>query len=174
MTKVKIEQLYIYKNSSMNFKAILIFFVLSTFNVLLAQEEKYKEIDYTLIAEGADSPIPDLQIVCFNRFFNKDYLPKEFNKKYNLTDKNLFKKKMLVEIFYADEERTGLDKIEIASIKESNESIQIHYDLINENEDNDDQKLAPFIVVQIPKSKKDIKFIKNGESLGEGKKLYVD
>jgi hypothetical protein len=152
----------------------LILLLIISCNSISAQTENYKDVEYTKIAEGIDSPIPDLQIVCFNKFFNKDYLPKQFTEKYKLTDKKLFKKKMLVEIFHSDSEGIGLDKIEIINIKEGDENIQIQYSLVNENKNNDDQKLAPFIVVQIPKSKKNINFIKNGADLGETKKTYVD
>ncbi|MCB7479829.1 hypothetical protein [Christiangramia sediminis] len=153
---------------------ILFLLLIISFNSISAQNEKYHEIEYKKIAEGIDSPIPDLQIVCFNKFFNKDYLPKEFNEKYNLTDKKLFKKKMLVEIFHSDQEGVGLDKIEIVNIKEGRKSIQIQYNLINANKDNDNEQLSPFIILQIPKSKKDIKFIRDGADLGQTKKTYVD
>ena len=46
-----------------------------------------KPIEYKIIAEGTDSPIPELQIVCYNKYFNKDYLPADFRNKYNLDDK---------------------------------------------------------------------------------------
>ncbi|GAA4324758.1 hypothetical protein GCM10023115_41530 [Pontixanthobacter gangjinensis] len=157
-------------------KSKIFLFLLSivSFQSLSAQNEEYQEIEFKKIAEGVDSPIPDLQIVCFNKFFNKDYLPEKFSEKYGLTDRSLFKKKMLVEIFQSDQEGTGIDKIEIVKILEGKENIQIEYRLINENPNKDDQKLAPFIIVQIPKSKKKIQFIKDGSDLGQVQKAYVD
>lgn len=154
---------------------IFLFLLLSiSYQFAVAQNEEFQQIEFKKIAEGIDSPIPDLQIVCFNKFFNKDYLPKEFSEKYGLTEKDLFKKKMLVEIFLSDEENTGMDKVEIEKIMEGADSIQIYYNTMNEDASNDDQKLAPFVVVQIPKSKKEIEFIKNGLDSATARKTYVD
>lgn len=158
----------------MKFRTILLFLLILSFNKNFAQESDFKDLEYTKIAEGTDSPIPDLQIVCFNKFFNKDYLPEKFQEKYNLTNRKLFKKKMLVEIFQSDINNEGIDKIEIVNLKESEDTILIEYNLVNENVQNDDKKLAPFIVLQIPKSKKNIKFIKDGVGLGQTKETYVE
>ena len=146
---------------------------LITSGKVLAQNE-LKPIDYKIIAEGIDSPIPELQIACFNKFFNKDYLSAEFRKKYNLDDKTLYKKKMLIEIFRTDKDKKGIDKIELIEISENDTEIVIRYNVVNSISENDNKQLSPFLIVQIPKSKKNIKFIANGIESGKGKEIYVD
>ncbi|TJY35990.1 hypothetical protein [Pontimicrobium aquaticum] len=149
------------------------------FGVLLSiksysQSNIQNDVQFKMIAEGTDSPISELQIVCFNKYFNKDYLPDEFREKYNLNDKSLYKKKMLIEIFHSDKEKNGLDKIELIGIKESESTLEIKYNTINSNLKNDDKELSPFLIVQIPKSKKEIKFIVNGVELGKTSEAYID
>lgn len=143
-------------------------------NIGYSQSDGYKDVKYIVIAEGTDSPIENLQIVCFNKFFNKDYLPSDFQKKYNLNDKELYKKKMLVEIFRTDDQNKGLDKIELLGVKEDDNNIIVTYDFINSNKTNDSETLNSFLIVQIPKSKKDIKFIVDGVEHGNESKIYVD
>lgn len=153
---------------------IYLFFASITFHGIYSQDKNFKIIEYTVIAEGTDSPIPELQIVCFNKYFNKDYLPPDFRKKYNLDDKDLYKKQMLIELFHSDKDKKGFDKIELMNIKENDKEIVIEYNIINSNTENDDKQLSPFLIVQVPKSKKDIKFIFDGAALGKETKLYVD
>lgn len=151
----------------------LLFTITSSFHVR-SQTETMNEVAYKTIAQGTDSPIADLQIVCFNKFFNKDYLPTEFNKKYNLDDKTLFKKKMLIEIFHSDKEKQGLDKIELIGIKENDEKLIIEYNVVNSDTENDSERLSPFLIVQVPKSKKELRFIVDGIELEKATDLYVD
>src|SRR5690606_22912784 len=121
------------------------------------------------------SPIGDLQIVCFNKYFNLDYLPKNFLKKYNLDDKTIYKKKMLIQIFRKDINNEGFDKIELKSIRENDNEFIIEYSVINSDKTNDDKYLAPFLIVQVPKSrKKDLKFINDGEKSENSKNLYIN
>jgi len=144
-------------------------------NNLLAQEDNYMPIDYTVIAEGNDSPFQNLQIVCFNKYFNREQLPKAFKDKYDLANKQLFKKKMLVQLFYSDKDKIGLDKFEIREVKESSSDIIIDYHLVNSDSTNDSSIQSPFIVIQIPKNtKKQIRFFANGKELGKGQDLYID
>lgn len=160
----------------MRFQLILISSLslfISTFQVH-SQDEAMTEVEYKTIAEGTDSPIAELQIVCFNKYFNKDYLPAEFNRKYNLDEKTLYKKKMLVEIFHSDKDDKGLDKVELTGIKKNGKKLIIEYNLVNSNTENDDEQLSPFLIVQVPKSKKEIKFIKDGMELGKATDVYVD
>ncbi|SFD41328.1 hypothetical protein [Algibacter pectinivorans] len=145
-----------------------------SFNRAYSQDEDLTKTEFKTIAEGTDSPIPDLQIVCFNKYFNKDYLPADFRKKYYLDDKTLYKKKMLVEIFQSDKNKKGFDKIELIAIKENDKKLVVEYNLVNSNTENDDKELSPFLIVQVPKSKKEIKFIVNGTELGKATELYVD
>ncbi len=160
----------------MKYRLILVssLFGIITGSQVHSQEETDTEVEYKTIAEGTDSPIAELQIVCFNKFFNKDYLPAEFNEKYNLDEKTLFKKKMLVQIFHSDMDKKGLDKIDLLGIKQNKKQLIIEYNLINSNSENDDQQLSPFLIVQIPKSKKEVKFIVDGKELGKTTDLYVD
>ena len=153
------------------FIAILIGLIAS--GEVFAQNE-LKPVEHKIIAEGTDSPIPELQIVCFNKYFNKDYLTAEFRKKYNLDDKKLYKKKMLIEIFQSDKNKKGLDKIDLIGISENDTELVIEYNVVNSESDNDDKQLSPFLIVQIPKSKKKMKFIANGIELGKAKDIYVD
>lgn len=139
-----------------------------------SQDGNLRKIEYTIVAEGIDSPIKDLQLVCYNKYFNLDSLPAEFREKNNLNEKGLYKKKMLIEIFRTDNDKKGLDKIELVGIRENEKNLVIEYNLVNSNENNDNQTLAPFLIVQVPKSKKAIKFIVDGIELGKGTKLYVD
>jgi len=153
---------------------ISLFIGLITFGKVYSQSEILNEIEYVLIAEGTDSPIPELQIVCLNKFFNKDYLPTDFQKKYNLDDKTLYKNKMLIEIFQSDKDKKGLDKIELIGVKENDTKLVVEYNIINSDTKNDDKQLSPFIIVQVPKSKKQISFIENGIELGKATNVYID
>ncbi|SLJ89762.1 hypothetical protein [Salegentibacter salarius] len=160
----------------MKIKAFIISLTLTiiSFCESYGQEGNLNDVEYTIIAKGTDSPIPDLQIVCFNKYFNKDYLPSDFRKKYNLDEKRLYKKKMLVELFHSDTDGKGLDEIELIGIQENDENLIVNYNVINSDTKNDEEKLSPFLIVQVPKSKKDIKFVVNGSELGKGTELYVD
>lgn len=132
------------------------------------------DVEYKVIAEGIDSPAQDdLHIVCMNKYFNLDYLPSTFRLKYNLNDRKLYKKKMLVEIFRNDKAKEGFDKIEIESIKSSYESLVISYNFVNSDTTNDDQELNSFVILQVPESRKKITFIADGVELGKSEKLYV-
>lgn len=153
---------------------ICFFLGLIIFNKGYSQDESLKNVEYKIIAEGTDSPIPELQIVCFNKYFNKDYLPADFRRKYNLDEKTLYKKKMLIEIFQSDKNKKGLDKIELMGIKENEKELIIEYNIVNSNKENDDEQLSPFLIVQVPKSKKEMKFIVNGTELGKATEVYVD
>lgn len=140
-----------------------------------SQTNSYKEVEYKIVAEGTDSPIENLQIVCFNKFFNKDYLPSDFREKYNLDDKNLYKKQMLIEIFRANSIDNGLDKIHLKGIKESQDTLVVEYSFINSQKTNDDKKLNPFLIVQIPKSKKEVKFVVDGiDGNSRMSNIYID
>ncbi|MFT4611865.1 MAG: hypothetical protein ACJA1H_002218 [Glaciecola sp.] len=139
-----------------------------------SQEKKLKDVEFEIIAEGTDSPISNLQIVCFNKYFNKDYLPSEFRAKYNLDDKKLYKRKILIEVFHSDNDKKGLDKIELIGIKEIDKKFVVTYNVINSNTDNDNITLSPFLILQLPKSKKEIKFIVNGNELPKVTEIYLD
>lgn len=141
---------------------------------VFSQTEKLNPVEHKVIAEGTDSPISELQIVCFNKYFNMDYLSADFRKKYNLEDKTLYKKKMLIEIFQTDKNKIGLDKIELIGVKENDERLVIEYNIVNSDSENDDRQLSPFLIVQVPKSKKKIIFMANGIELGKATELYVD
>lgn len=164
------------KTTKMKIKALIISLSLSLISVseTYGQEENLNNVEYTIIAQGTDSPLPDLQIVCFNKYFNKDYLPTDFRKKYNLDEKGLYKKKMLVELFHSDTDAKGLDEIELIGIQENDENLIVNYNFINANTENDGEKLSPFLIVQVPKSKKDLKLIVNGVASGEETDVYVD
>ncbi|MEM9364219.1 MAG: hypothetical protein AAGA43_16375 [Bacteroidota bacterium] len=141
---------------------------------VFSQVDTLNPFEYKIIAHGTDSPIPNLQIVCFNKYFNQDYLSANFRKKYNLDDKTLYKKKMLVQIFHSDKDKKGLDKIDLIRIKEDKKQLVIEYNVVNANLNNDDNQLSPFLIIQVPKSKKKIKFIADGVELGQGTEVYVD
>ena len=157
-------------------KIILLCFVAGLLSIhkFYSQNETLKNVAYITIAEGTDSPFADLQIVCFNKFFNKDYMTTDFRKKYNLDEKTLYQNKMLIEVFHSDTTQKGIDKIELVSIKENNEKLIIEYNLVNANKDNDAEALSPFLIVQVAKSKKETIFIVNGIALGKASGLYVD
>lgn len=140
----------------------------------ISQTDKLTNVDYEVIAEGIDSPFKNFQVVCYNKYFNLERLPIDFRTKYNLTDKKLFKKKMLVEIFYQDNENKGLDKIDLISIKENETEIFIEYNIVNSDKFSDHISLAPFLVVQVPKTRKAIRFIVDGVELGKTNDLYIN
>jgi hypothetical protein len=155
-------------------------YLLITFGILLfgfevfGQDQEYSEIEYTVVAEGNDSPFENYQIVCFNKYFNLEQLPSEFRDKYDLDNRLLFKKKMLVQLFYIDTEKQGFDKFEINEIKENSSEIIFDYSLVNSDVTNDSTVQAPFLIVQIPKNtKKQIRFIANGQELGKGNDMYI-
>lgn len=134
---------------------IFCFFLgLISFSNVYSQDENLTKTEYKTIAEGTDSPIPELQIVCFNKYFNQDYLPADFRKKYNLDEKTLYKNKMLIEVFHSDKNKKGIDKIELIGIKENDKKLVFEYNLVNSNTENDNKELSPFLIVQVPKSKK--------------------
>ncbi|GHA36219.1 hypothetical protein GCM10007103_17140 [Salinimicrobium marinum] len=81
---------------------------------------------------------------------------------------------MLIQIFHSDANQQGLDKIDLIGIKEDDENLIVRYDLVNSDPDNDEEKLAPFLIVQVPKSKKNIMFIANGTASGKRIDFYVD
>lgn len=139
----------------------------------ISQNDKLTNVEYKVVAEGTDSPLKNFQVVCYNKYFNQEQLPVDFQIKYNLTDKILFKKKMLIEIFHSDTKNKGLDKIDFISIKESKNELFIAYNVVNSDKSNDNKPLAPFLIVQIPKSKKTIRFIVDGVELGKAKNLYI-
>ena len=96
-----------------NFLIAFTLILVSSFNAI-SQNDRQTNVEYKIIAEGIDSPFENYQVVCFNKYFNLEQLPVTFQTKYNLTDKTLFQKKMLVEIFHSDIERKGFDKIDLA------------------------------------------------------------
>ena len=143
-------------------------------NKIYSQNENLKNVEYTIIAEGIDSPFPDLQIVCLRKHFNLEFLSSEFREKYDLNRQDLYKKKMLIQIFSSDKEKDGLDKIELVDIKENDKELIIRYNIINSDKNNDDINLAPFLIVQVPKSKKQFKFIVNAvEEIGVPQSIYI-
>ena len=81
---------------------------------------------------------------------------------------------MLVEIFRANTTNKGLDKIYLKGIKESQDTLLIEYNFINSDKTNDDKKLSPFLIVQIPKSKKEIKFVVDGVNNNSESEIYID
>lgn len=131
-------------------------------------------VDYKIIAEGNDSNYPEFHVVCYNIYFNQDYLSPEFRNKYNLDDKALYKKKMLIEIFQTDKNKEGLDKINLIGISQNATELVIEYAFVNSDFDNDESQLSPFLIVQVPKSKKKVKFIANGHELGKPTDIYVE
>ncbi|MBK9254649.1 MAG: hypothetical protein IPM42_04110 [Saprospiraceae bacterium] len=139
-----------------------------------SQDLSMPKVEYAIVAEGQDAPIPDLHITCFNKYFNQDYLPADFRKRYNLDNKVLYKNKMLVEIFRNDISKKGFDKIELVQVKENKESFIIEYKLVNADFSNDEQSLSPFLIIQLPKSKKKVIFIADGVELSKAKEIYVD
>lgn len=160
---------------SKNYILLIIFFFGNFYlSKVSSQEKNLIDVKFEIIAEGTDSPIPNLQIVCFNKYFNNDYLPSDFRTKYNLDEKKLYKKKMLIELFHSDKDKKGLDKIELIAIEENDNKLVVTYNIINSNISNDDKVVSPFLILQIPKSKKEILFIVNGIKLGKGTEIYVD
>ena len=81
---------------------------------------------------------------------------------------------MLIEIFHSDKEKQGLDKIELIGIKENDEKLIIEYNVVNSDTENDSERLSPFLIVQVPKSKKELRFIVDGIELEKATDLYVD
>ena len=61
---------------------------------------------------------------------------------------------MLIEIFHSDKNNKGLDKIELIGISENDDELVIKYNIVNSNSENDDKQLSPFLIIQVPKSKK--------------------
>jgi hypothetical protein len=155
-----------------NFMLVFTLILISAFDAF-SQNDKQTNVEYKIIAEGTDSPFENYQVVCFNKYFNLEQLPVTFQTKYNLTNKTLFQKKMLVEIFHSDIERKGFDKINLVSIKTNENEILIEYNLVNSDKSNDDKLLSPFLIVQIPKEKKKIVYIIDGVKYGTTNDLYI-
>lgn len=153
-----------------------VFSILFFFCVVEAysQERKLNMVEFTVIAEGLDSPIEDLQIVCFNKHFNMAYLPAKFRQKYNLNRKELFKKNMLIELFHSSNDKNNYVKIELIGIRESNNSIIVEYNLIKSEKIEEEKISNPFLIIQVPKSKKAMKFIVDGVEFSKTTKLYTD
>lgn len=153
----------------------LVAFIIFSFSFnSFSQEQDFSTIEYTIIAKGNDSPFENYQIVCFNKYFNLEQLPTEFRNKYDLANPQLFKNKMLIQVFFTDTEKQGFDKFEINNIKESPREIVFDYSLFNSDSANDSTIQAPFLIVQIPKNtKKRIRFIRNGQELGKAQNMYI-
>lgn len=140
-----------------------------------AQVDESNKMDYRVIAEGTDSPISNLQTVCFNKYFNEAVLPEEFIRRYNLDIKSLYKKQMLIEIFKTVPDSSGIDKIEVVDVIDDGGTIIVSYNLLNSDSSNDEQHLAPFIIIQVPKlRKRGFKFIEDGVELAQPAKLFVN
>ncbi len=139
-----------------------------------SQEVKPVDIPYTIIVEGTDSPIEQLSIICYNKYFNVEYLPVEFREKYELGDKAVYKGKILLEIFWVDTDNTGIDKIQLNSIRYIDKTIVIDYSVINSDSSNDEEVLAPFLIAQLPRSRHPVRFLVDGEEVGESTGVYVD
>jgi len=156
---------------------LLIFFFFGNVylsNISAQQLEQLKDAEFEIIAEGVDSPILNLQIVCFNKYFNKDYLTSDFRKKYNLDEKKLYKRNMLIEVFHSDTDKKGIDQIELIGITENDKKLVVTYNVINANTENDNEQLSPFLIIQLPKSKKEITFIVNGKELAKATEIFLD
>ena len=157
---------------------IKIAFILLTIGLMTSgkgfPQNELKPVEHKIIAEGTDSPISELQIVCFNKYFNKDYLSAEFRNKYDLDDKKFYKKKMLIEIFQSDKYKKGLDKIDLIGIWETNTELIVEYNIVNSDSDNDHSQLSPFMIIQVPKSKKKITFKASGKESGKATEIFLD
>ncbi len=44
------------------------------------QDLPMSKVEYVIVADGKDAPIPDLHITCYNKYFNQDYLSADFRK----------------------------------------------------------------------------------------------
>lgn len=47
---------------------------------LSVQDGELELIENVVIAEGTDSPLKDIQLVCFNKYFKLDYFSYKFRK----------------------------------------------------------------------------------------------
>ena len=90
------------------FIAVLIGLITS--GKVLAQNE-LKPVEHKIIAEGTDSPIPELQIVCFNSILTKTIYLLNSEKNIILTTKHCTKRKCLSKYFNRTKIKKDLTKL---------------------------------------------------------------
>lgn len=153
-------------------KIRLFFLTTILFNAYdLIAQENLTDIEYKIVAQGVNSPLNDVVMICYNKYFNLESLTNEFRRTNNLDDISLYKKKMIVEIFLG--ERTiGADSIELTRIAQNNDELIIAYETIDSDTTNFSHR--PYLFIQIPKIKKKIVLFENGNQRGGQRKIYID
>ncbi|WP_420577037.1 hypothetical protein [Ekhidna sp.] len=137
---------------------------------LIAQDD-LENVEYSIIAQGNKSPLNDVAMVCFNKYFNLESLSEEFRQANNLDDKSLYKKKMLIEIFLGERTR-GADSIKLTKIAQNDNELIVAYETIDSDTSDFDNR--PYLIIQIPKIKKSIVLFENGKQRGGQRELYID
>jgi len=132
-----------------------------------------KEVSYTIVAQGFNSPLNDVSVVCYNKYYNLDMLPEKFRSDNNLEDKP-YKKMMLIQIFLGERTK-DVNHIKITSLTETEAEITLEYDTAIEESTDTTAKQNPYIILQIQKSKKPVSFIENGVHRGStGTRIYMN
>lgn len=83
------------------------------------------------------------------------------------------KKKMLVEIFLGERTK-GEEEIKLNQVTENSYELIVDYEIIIGEIDTDSNPGNPYLIIQIPKSKKQFVFIENGQRRTAGQQLYID
>jgi hypothetical protein len=80
---------------------------------------------------------------------------------------------MLVEIFLGERTSDAVE-IKLNRVIENSQELIVDYEIITGEIDTDDAPGNPYLIIQIPKSKKQIVCIENGQRRTAGQKLYFD
>jgi len=151
----------------------LTYFVILSKETLISAQIPGKQVPYTIVALGYNSPLNDVSVVCYNKYFNLGMLPEKFRSENNLTDKP-YKKMMLVQIFLGERTK-NVNHIQLNSLTETDTEIILEYETKVKESTENTAKQNPYLILQIPKSKKAVSFVENGIHRGTtGTKIYMN
>lgn len=123
---------------------------------------------FQVVAQG-ENPKKDniLLLVCYNKYFNQKHFGFKFNSKNKLDTIN-YTKNMLVEIFCPLE--YNISELKVDEILENKDQIKIYFSTAKKS----NEIIAPYIIVQTPRSRKKVSFFHNGKKIGlESQNIYV-
>lgn len=131
-------------------------------NTLLGGEYILK--DFTIVSTGTETPQSSkLLIICYNIQFNKDKFNSDFIKT-NRLDQINYKKNMAVEIFLGQVKEKVIN-LKVDKIEENDTRINVYYSFEISKSSETSNKLTPFVIVETPKSSKQVIFYENSTLL---------
>lgn len=123
--------------------------------------------EFTIVSSGKESPQNSkLLIICYNKHFNKNKFKPDFIKS-NRLDQINYKQNMAVEIFLGQVEEKVVN-LKVDKIEENSTQIKVYYSFEISKSTEASNKSTPFVIVETPKSRKQIVFFENGAPLNIG------